>query len=111
MSIFKDKHGGVRVWVPISLGIIITSSLAIISGILGTNKPEYATITVTSKEERNTGMSCIKFIYISCSQNYEYYVNGKKVSERFYRTVEKGKSYRCEKDLLGLNYVNCWEEK
>lgn len=98
-----------RIWIPISLGIMITGGLAIISEILGTNKPEYETITVTSKEERNTGMSCIGFRYLSCRQDYRYYVNGKEVSERFYRTVEKGKSYHCEKDLLGFNYVNCWE--
>ena len=109
MSVFKNNYGDIRAWVPISLGIIIVSCLAIISEILGTNKPEYETITVTSKEERNTGMDCIKFIYISCSQHYEYYINGEKVSERFYRTVEKGKSYRCKKDLLWPNYANCWE--
>ena len=61
-----------------------------------TTEPIEEIITVTSKEEKEKGFTCIGKLYKTCEKDYAYLVNGNIVSKKIYDSVSKGGKFVCE---------------
>lgn len=111
MNIFTNEYGSIRPWVEVVGYGLVVIGLAVITVLLlaGMGQTEYENFTVTRKEERSTGITCFSILVLHCSQNYDYYVNDKKVNQQIYEILEEGKTYRCEEKVFSGDYLNCEE--
>lgn len=119
-NIFVDKYGNIRGWVAFigytllavfCGGLIIAGIFLLIAiGKTTLDRPaENVVVVVSSKEQHDTGIQCFEFITLNCWHNYDYYVNGVKVEENIYRSVEEGKTYVCEESKYSEGYKECKE--
>lgn len=65
-------------------------------------------LIVVSKEAKSEFV-CFGFLpVLGCRKDYYYFVNGNHASSTLYNEVEEGKSYDCERTLLG-GLIRCKE--
>lgn len=72
---------------------------------------ERETITVASKEMLDDGIECFGTeFHKSCRPQFIYRVNGQRVTEALFSSVEEGKTYNCERSVFG-GWRKCEEEE
>lgn len=67
-------------------------------------------LIVTSKEEQSEFRCNGSFGFLTCQTYYSYFVNGKPELQSLYNKVEEGKTYNCDKSIIG-NVIDCKESE